>query len=450
MGNTAIHDLRSWLEVLESAGQLARVRREVSLEHELASVAATLERQGGPAPLFECVAGTPWRVFASSVANQERAALALGCEKNQVIEVMRKAIDPAEGIAPVRVDRAAWHDNVVTGADVDVNKLPIPVHAAGDGGPFITGGVAVSKDPVTGRGNLSYNRMQVKGPQEFGFDLNEWRHLRQFMDGQEAKGEPMQVAIAIGLDPAIKIGAGARYEGDELYIAGAIRGQGIPVCRGVTVDIDIPAEAEIVVEGYLPPNVRRGEGPLAEFHGYYGRIWESPVFQVTAVSWRNNPIYETIIAGWNEHVYIGNVLPREPLLLNFVRHVSKGVTGLHLVPYGSGFTAVVAAKKSNPGEPRNIALAAFTAHVNVKWVIVVDPDVDIYNPADVMWALSTRVDWNKDIFLVPGSQGHEMDPTADTRGVHTKIGIDATSDKGRRENLPRVRYPDVDLSKYLG
>ena len=345
MGNNAIHDLRSWLEVLESAGQLAHVRREVSLEHELASVAATLERQGGPAPLFECVRGTPWRVFASSVANQERAALALGCEKNQVIEVMRKAIDPAEGIAPVRVERAAWHDNVVTGADIDVNKLPIPVHAAGDGGPFITGGVAVSKDPVTGRGNLSYNRMQVKGPQEFGFDLNEWRHVRQFMDVQEAKGEPMQVAIAIGLDPAIKIGAGARYEGDELYIAGAIRGRGIEVCRGVTVDIDIPAEAEIVVEGYLPPNVRRGEGPLAEFHGYYGRIWESPVFQVTAVSWRNNPIYETIIAGWNEHVYIGNVLPREPLLLNFVKHVSKGVTGLHLVPYGSGFTAVVAAKK---------------------------------------------------------------------------------------------------------
>ena len=221
------------------------------------------------------------------------------------------------------------------------------------------------------------------------------------------------------------------------------------VTRGLTVDIDIPAEAEIVIEGYLPPHVRQGEGPLAEFHGYYGRIWESPVFEVTAVGWRDDPIFETIIPGWNEHVYIGNVLPREPLLLNFVRHVSKGVTGLHLVPYGSGFTAVVAVNKSNPGEPKNIAMAAFTGHVNVKWCIVVDPDVDIYDPADVMWALTTRVDWSKDIFLVPGSQGHEMDPTADTRGVHTKIGVDATADKGRRETASRVRYPDVDLSKYL-
>jgi 2,5-furandicarboxylate decarboxylase 1 len=447
---TEIHDLRSWLEVLEAAGQLVRVRRQVNLEHELATVAAALERQGGPAPLFENVLGSPWPIFASSVANQERAALALGCAKNQVVEAMRPAIDPAKGIAPVRVERAAWHDNVVTGEDVDVCKVPIPIHAAGDGGPFITGGVIVSKDPVSGRGNLSYNRMQVKGKQEFGFDLNEWRHVRGFMDVQEAKDEPLPVAVAIGLDPAIKIAAGARYDGDELYIAGAIRGQGVKVCRGVTVNVDIPAEAEIVIEGVLPPNVRKGEGPLAEFHGYYGRIWESPIFQVTAISWRDNPIFETIIPGWNEHVYLGHVLPREPLLLNFVRHVSKGVTGLHLLPYGSGFTAVVALDKSNPGEPKNVAMAAFTAHVNVKWVIVVDSDIDIYNPADVMWALTTRVDWSKDIFLVPGSQGHEMDPTADTRGVHTKIGVDATADKGRRETADRVRYPDVDLSKYLG
>ena len=105
--------------------------------------------------------------------------------------------------------------------------------------------------------------------------------------------------------------------------------------------------------------------------------------------------------------------------------------------------------KSNPGEPRNVAMGAFTAHVNIKWCIVVDPDVDIYDPADVLWALTTRVDWSEDIFLVPGAQGHEMDPTADVRGVHTKIGVDATFDKGRRDYTGRVRYRDVDLSRYL-
>jgi 2,5-furandicarboxylate decarboxylase 1 len=221
------------------------------------------------------------------------------------------------------------------------------------------------------------------------------------------------------------------------------------VCRGVTVDVDIPAEAEIVIEGHLAPHERRGEGALAEFHGYFGEIWDSPVFHVTAICRREEPIFQTIIPGWNEHVYVGNVLPREPLLLNFVRHVSKNVTGLHIPPYGSGFSAIVALRKTNPGEPKNVALAAMTAHVNVKWVIVVDPDVDIYDPADVLWALTTRVDWSRDIFLVPGSQGHEMDPTADMRGVHTKIGIDATFDKDRREYAGRVRYGAVALSRYL-
>ena len=444
-----IHDLRSYLEVLEKAGQLVHVRRTVSLEHELGSVAATLERQGGPAPLFESVAGFTWPVFASSIPSQERGALALSCEKNQVTEIMRRAIDPANAVAPVRVTDAAWQANVVTGDAVDVRMLPIPTHAMDDGGPFITSGVTISKDPVSGRGNLSYNRMQLKGPQEFGIMMNEWRHIRQYMDVQEAANQPLPVAVAIGLDPAIKIAAGVRYEGDELCIAGAIRGEGIKVRRGVTVDLDIPAEAEIVVEGYLPPHVRQDEGPLAEFHGFYGMPWASPVFQVTAICFRDNPIYETIIPGWNEHVYIGSVLAREPLLLNFVRHVSQNVTGLHILPYAGGFTVVVAVDKKNPGEPKNIALAAFTAHVNIKWCIVVDSDVDIYSPADILWALTTRVDWSQDAFLVPGAQGHELDPTGDTRGIHTKIGVDATGGKGRRELGARVRYPDVDLSKYL-
>jgi 2,5-furandicarboxylate decarboxylase 1 len=444
-----IHNLRAFLQVLRDAGQLVHIRRPVTLEYELADVAAALERRMGPAPLFEKVGGTRWPIFASAVANQARAALALGCEKSQVVEVMRRALNPINGVPPIRVDDAPWKSHVLIGDEVDVRTLPIPTHAVGDGGPFITGGVIVSRDPLSGRGNLSYNRMQVKGPQMFGFNVNEWRHVRQFLNAQEAKEQPLPLAVAIGLDPAIMIAAGARYDDDELLIAGAIRGQGIPVCRGVTADVDIPAEAEIVIEGYLAPHERQGEGPLAEFHGYFGELWDSPVFHVTAVCWRDDPIFQTIVPGWNEHVYLGNVLPREPLLLNHVEHVSKHVAGLHIPPYGSGFTAVVAIEKSNPGEPKNVALAAFAAHVNVKWCIVVDPDVDIYDPADVMWALTTRVDWSQDVFFVPRAQGHEMDPTADARGVHTKIGVDATSDKGRRDYAGRVRYQDIDLSKYL-
>jgi len=446
---STIHDLRGFLEILDGAGELVRVTQPVSLEHELADVAAALERRAGPAPLFEDVAGSPWPVFASAVANQKRAALALGCKPGEVAGVMRRALRPSSGISPIREENAPWKSHVLTGEEVDVGELPIPTHAVGDGGPFITGGVVVTKDPVTGRGNLSYNRMQVKGQDRLGFNVNEWRHVHQFLEVQESRNEPLPIAVAIGLDPAIMIAAGARYPGDELLIAGAIRGHGVRVTPGVTVDVDIPVDAEIVIEGYLAASEREEEGPLAEFHGYFGELWRSPVFHATAVCWRDNPIFQTIVPGWNEHVYLGNVLPREPLLLDFVEHVSQNVTGLHIPPYGSGFTAIIALDKANPGEPKNVAMAAFTAHVNIKWCIVVDSDVDIFDPADVLWALTTRVDWSRDVFLVPGAQGHEMDPTADERGVQTKIGVDATFPEDGRDYQGRVRYQDIDLSRYL-
>jgi 2,5-furandicarboxylate decarboxylase 1 len=448
-----IYDLRSFLSLMSEHSRLAKVDAPVNLVHELADVAATLARQNGSGAIFHKPTGGeetyPWPVFANAVVNPATAALALECQVDEIIDRMSFSLDPKNGLLPQKADdKPAWMDNVLTGDEVDIRRLPIPTHGLHDGGPFITGGVIVTKDPVSGRGNLSYNRMQVLGKTTFGFNVNEWRHVMQFYKVQQAKGESLQAAVAIGLDPAIMIAGGARYDGDELAIAGAMRGQAVPVSKGVTVDIDLPTHAEIIIEGYLPPETRCPEGPLAEFHGYYGELWESPIFEVTAICFRNQPIFQTIIPGWDEHIYIGNVLPREPLLLRFVRHVSQNVTCLHIPPYGNGFSAIVQIKKSNPGEPYNAAMAAFTAHVNIKQVIVVDPDVNIHDPADVSWALTNRVDWSRDIFLVPGAQGHEMDPTADMRGVHTKIGIDATYKPERRNYGERIRYPMVDLNRY--
>ena len=444
-----IHDLRSFIAALDGAGQLARIARPVSLRHELANVAATLARRGTAAALFEHPAGSPWPIFTGGLASPTLAARALGCSVPEVVDTMGRALEPASGIPPQRGAPAPWRQNVLTGEQIDLRRLPIPIHAEDDGGPFITGGVTIARDPVSGRGNLSYNRMLVLGPHTLGFNVNEWRHVMQFYKAQEAQGKPLEIAVAIGLDPAIMIAAGARYDGDELAIAGALRGRGVPVSPGVTVDLDIPAEAEIVIEGHLPPFTRHPEGPLAEFHGYYGELWDSPTLEVTAICHRDAPIYQTIVPGWAEHIYLGNVLPREPLLLRFVRHVSSNVTGLHIPPYGNGFLALVQLNKTNPGEPKNVALAALAAHVNIKKVIVVDPDVDIYDPTAVLWALTNQVDWSRDQFLVPGSQGHEMDPTADSRGVHTKIGVDATAKPERRPYGRRVRYPQVDLREYL-
>ncbi|MCS6907758.1 MAG: UbiD family decarboxylase [Anaerolineales bacterium] len=455
-----IYDLRSYLETLEQNQRLLRIRKDVDLDYELANLAATVARRLGNAIFFEKIKRDsppsqqgqlyPWGVFTNALVNPSLAALALECSVEDLSARMGRALDPAQGIAPRVTEQAPpWQANVLTGEQINLYDLPIPIHGQYDGGAFITGGVTVSRDPVSGRGNLSYNRMQVLDRRTFGFNVNEWRHVMQFYKHQQAQNQPLPIAVAIGLDPAIMIAAAARYEGDELAIAGALRGEGVLVTKGVTVDLLIPYHAEIVIEGYLPPHKRHPEGPLAEFHGYYGEIWDSPVFEVTAVCFRNRPIYQTIVPGWDEHIYIGNVLPREPLLLRFVRHVSPNVRALHIPPYGNGFLAVIQLEKSNPGEPKNVALAAFTAHVNIAKVIVVDPDVNIYDPADLHWALTNRVDWGRDVVRIQGAQGHEMDPTANELGVHTKVIIDATYKPEIRAYGQRVAYPVVDLNLYL-
>ena len=458
-----IYDLRTFLETLEAHGQLVHIRKPVSIIHEVADVGATCERTGGPAPLFEQITGesaasgelqtfTGWRLFSSAVANQERVALALGCDRTTVTAAMARALEPQNAISPVHTEHAAWKRHVTTDlSQIDLRLLPIPRHAVGDGGRFITGGVTVSKHPESGIGNLGYNRMEILGPHTLGMNINQWRDVQRSHAAAEAMGKPLGIAVAIGLDPALSIAAGCKYEGDETQIAGAIRGTPVEVTRGITVDVDtIPAHAEVVLEGHILPGVRREEGPLAEFHGYYGEPWNSPVFEVTAVCHRSEPIFQTIVPGWNEHIYIGNVLPREPLLMRFVTHTSKNVKAVHIPPYTNGFLVVVQLdKKANMGEPRNVAMGAFAAHPNFRICVVVETDVNIYDPSDLMWALTTRVDWGRDVFTVPNSQGHEMDPANDSKGIGTKIGIDATFDKGRRPYGSRVSYPMVDLARYL-
>ena len=443
-----IHDLRSYIHALDAAGQLARVKAPVSLEHELADVAASLARTDTGAGLFENVVGADWPVFCGGVTSHRRAAVALGCRPDEIVDVMDRVLDPANGIAPVTVGAAAWHDNCADGPDLDAAVLPIPTHSRGDGGAFITGAVTVATDPVSGRGNLGYNRMLRLGPRRFGFNVNEWRDVGTFWKSRPDPDAPFPIALAIGLDPAVMIAAGVKTPVDELLIAGAVRGRGVEVCRGRTVDVAVPAAAEIVVEGHLHPARRESEGPLAEFHGYHGEPWNSPTFEVSCISWRNEPIYQTIIPGWYEHVYIGNVLPREPLLRRFVRHLDP-TADVHIPPYANGFLAVIRIDRDNPGTPKNLALAALSAHINVRNVIVVDRDVDIHEPSEIQWALTNRVHWTDDVFVVPGAQGHEMDPVADQRGVGTKVGIDATYKRERREYGERVSYPAVDLSPYL-
>ena len=443
-----VKDLRSFIDALDAEGQLVRIKKQVDKEHELADVAASLVRDGRGACLFENVTDTSWPIFCGGVASHTRAAIALGCEPSEIPDVMESALNPSNAIPTVKVEKAAWQQNVLTEEEVNTSSIPILTHSRGDGGPFITGAVTIAKDPVSARGNLSYNRMLELNKNTLGFNVNEWRDVGTFWKSRQNPDDPFPIALAIGLDPAIMIAAGVKTPIDELHIAGAIRNEGIEVCKGLTVDIDIPASAEIVIEGLLQPAKREPEGPLAEFHGYHGEAWNSPTLEITSIAWRDNPIYQTIIPGWYEHIYIGNILPREPLLRRFVRHLDPSAD-VYIPPYGNGFLAVVQIDRDNPGTPKNLAMAAMAAHINIRNVVVVDRDIDIYQPSELHWAITNRVFWPEDVFSIPLAQGHEMDPTADQRGISAKVGIDATYKRERREYGTRVSYPSIDVSNYL-
>ena len=439
----SIHDLRSFLQVLEEKGLLFTAKKEVDWNHEIGSIIGTLE-PSGKAAYFPKVKDKEFAVCGGMLASMDSIAAALGCEKGEITDFLAKCLD--NPIKPRVVDQAPCHENVLTGDQVDMSRVPVPIHAPKDGGPIITGGVIVSKSINGTRQNLSFQRMHVKGKDKISIMINEWRHLKEFYDEAEAQGKPLPISIVIGADPVVYVGAGLRYDGDEMEIAGAIRGRPMDVVKSITNDIYVPAEAEFVIEGEIMPQQRELEGPLGEFTGHYSAPWNSPVIHVTAITHRNGAIYQTINGGSFEHINLGNVLPREPLLKKFATYVSSGVINVHIPPYGSGFLALVQLKKKNPGEPKNVALAAMMTYVNIKNVIVVDEDVDIYNPADVMWAVSNRVVPEKDIFYIPNAQGHELDPCSDERGVQTKMGIDATLSEESRV-LERVRYPKVNLKE---
>jgi 2,5-furandicarboxylate decarboxylase 1 len=440
-----VHDLRSFLDAVRAAGELHEIRREVDPVRELGRVLAACER-AGKAAFFHAVKGFDIPVVGSLLSSPRRIAVALGCEVPDIGARMAAATEKPIA-AEVQAGKAPCQEVVIR--KPDLTKWPIPTHSPLDAGAFITAGVVIARDPQSGRHNLSYNRMQIYGPDRAGISMNIWRHIKAFFDQIEPQGKNLPFAVALGPDPVVMMAGAFRYDGDEYEVAGSLRGAPIPVVKALTCDVLVPATAEIVLEGEVLAGERQMEGPMAEFTGHYSGADPKHVARITAITHRARPIFQTMNGGGYEHVSVGNMITREPLLARFVRHITPRMTAVHLPPYAAGFTAIVALKNPEPGEARNVGLAAMAAHVNFKTVIVVDSDVDIYDPADVMWALATRVRWHEDVVNVPGAHGNELDPSTGEHGLASKAIIDATLPAEKHKRYVKVAYPPVDLDSYL-
>lgn len=444
-----ITTLRDWLDHLAARDRLAVIKPEASLRFELAAIAKRFD--GVKATLFPRPGGHAMPVISGLVSDRQWIAEAMGVEPG---EVLARFQDAALNPLPWQEIKNAPAQEVVQ-RDVDLgNLLPLPTHNEHDNGAYVTAGLLIARNPTTGIQNVSIHRLQLSGPNRLGALLLP-RHTHMFYEMAERAGQPLDVAIVIGVDPLTLLSsqAIAPLDFDELTIAGALHGAPLPVVKCKTNEIRVPAEAEIVLEGRLLPQVREMEGPFGEFPQYYGEPAKRHVIEITVVTRRRDALFHTIVGGGLEHLLLGGI-PREATLLAHLRRSFPNVRDVHLARGGvCRYHLYVQIAKRQEGEAKNIMMGAFAGHYDVKHVIVVDEDVDIHNPVEVEWAVATRFQADRDLVIVPESQGSKLDPS--TRdGVGAKMGLDATKPLDADEmKFKRIRVPGeehVDLAKVIG
>lgn len=481
-------DLRSALELLESIpGQMVHTDVEVDPSAELAGVyryvgaGGTVARptKTGPAMTFENVKGHPGaKVVIGLLASRKRVGYLLNSKPEKLGFMMRDAVKNA--IAPVVVDKAkAQCQEVVhlaTDEGFDIRKLiPAPTNTPEDAGPYVTLGMCYASDVETGESDVTIHRLCLQSKDEISmFFTPGARHLGAFREKAEALSKPLPISISIGVDPAIEIAScfeppTTPLGFNELSIAGAIRGKVVELAPCVTIDEKCIANAEYVIEGELLVGARVREDQnsntgkaMPEFPGYTGPAnAELPVIKVKAVTHRVNPIMQTCIGPSEEHVSMAGI-PTEASILDMVERAMPGrVQNVYAHSSGGGkFIAVIQFKKTVPsdeGRQRQAALLAFSAFPELKQVILVDEDVDIFDTNDVLWAMTTRMQADVDIVTIPGVRCHPLDPSNDPacswsirdHGIACKTIYDATVPFNQKARFQRAKFMEVDVKKFL-
>lgn len=437
----AYSDLRAFLADL--GDDLRYVRDEFDPRFEIAAVLRSLPA-GAPAVLFDNIRGYPGtRVAGNLIASRSRLARALGTTEERLAQTWLQRKE--HGVPPVVATGAVPVKEVVHRAPDDLlSLLPILTHHEKDAAPFITTGVVLCTDPETGRRGMGIHRMMVKGGRRLGILLAN-PPLPQFLARAEAAGRPLDVAIALGLEPAtllssvVKVGP---LVPDKMAIAGALRGEPVELVRAETVDVEVPARAEIVIEGRVLPGLREAEGPFGENTGYYFSNL-SPVVEVTAVTHRRDFIYPALCP-WTADVDALLSLAAGTELLGQLRTQMAGIADLDLTTGTCGFTAVIALAKAKPTEVRRLIHLVFGMDKRVKLVTVVDDDVDIRDSREVAWALATRFQPERDTVILSGMEGYVIDPSCGG-GTGSRMGMDAT--RGSGPEFDKITIPAAAAAK---
>lgn len=444
-------DLRSFLAKLEGmTGEFLKTTKTVDPVLELTRVIYKLEKERKrPAVLFEKVADYQYPVLTNLFGNRKRMALALDTDEVGVNHVYRER--EKNLLPPVLVDSAPVQEVVLEGTDARLDILPVVTHNSGDVGPYITAGIMTVKDPETKIRNSGIYRLMIQNDQQMGIHLAESSHAYYIYRKYCALKQPMPVAITIGAHPALYLGS-LSFQGidiDEFEVMGGLLGEALEIVKCHSVDLEVPAQGEICLEGYIDWETRAPEGPVGEWHTLYSGVNDYPVVTIKTITMRKNPIYLDICSGAVEHLLLGG-LPRLGQIYNYVKGACPGVKDVYMPPIGfCRTTCYVAIKKMVEGEPANAAAAVFAADSFVRHVVVVDEDVNIFDDTEVLQAINLNMDTSK-CFMIRHAKGSPIDPTS-CNGIVTKVAIDAT--RSLNNPVKKVNYSEgleqIDLKFYF-
>jgi 2,5-furandicarboxylate decarboxylase 1 len=456
--------LRTFLDDLAKSGldDVKIVNKEVDPEYELTSVIAKLEKQGrSDAVLFKNVKGSKLPVLINVGASYERLSLAIGTTKENMVETYSEA--ERKGAPVKEVSTGPVKDVILTGSDVDLGKLPTTIHNEMDAGRYISAAITVVKDPATGAHNGGMYRLQVQGKDQLGLFVNPANHAYLITQDYKELGKNMEVAVVLGHHPCFLMAGISKLEGfgGEYEVAGGLLGESLEVVKGETIDMMVPAEAEIVIEGVVDTTKTRDEGPFGEWPRYYTGRGERPFIKVTAITMRKDAIYENVMAAHNEHNMLG-ALPRMGSLLRRVKEVLPSIKAVNLPLSGGGRVfCYISMNKRSDGEPKQAAFAALSTEPNIKHAILVDDDIDVFNEQEVLWAVATRFEADTDLIIMPNCIGSHLIPTAyditklKHGAMQTKLIFDATMPAKptpfpKRADVPRSIEEKINLAEYLG
>jgi 2,5-furandicarboxylate decarboxylase 1 len=450
-------DLRTYLDQLIKAHpeQLKTVTKQVDPEFEAAAIVDRTKDDprypGFPAVLFKNVKGSPVPLLINLHGTYERLALSLDTDVYGMVEEYARREGSGVPTTPVASEQAPVHEVVLTGDQIDVSKLPLLVHQELDAGKYITSAVTICRDPSSGRLNAGIFRHQYQGPRQVGIQINPAHHTGYVLRALREQGRPMEVALVMGHHPAFLMGAVSKLEGigGELNVVGGLLGESLEVVKCKTVDLEVPARAEIVIEGIVDtdPETTQLEGPFGEYPRYYTKIGPQPYVQVTAITMRRDPIFVDVFNAHSEHSMLGG-LPRMGSIYRRVKEAVPSVAAVNLPLSGMARSHLyISMRKRVEGEPKVAACAALAVDPLLKHIFVVDEDVDVFNEVDTLWCLATRFQADRDLTMLPNFLGGQLNPV--TYGYHredkgpmeTKLIFDCTRPAPPEKFPPTCRVP---------